>query len=322
MKLKSLTAAVLAVTLGLTACGAEEQQVASKSNEISVEDNYGEVTIPVPVERAAATDNRTFEILADWDVPVVAAPKRLVPKTIDAFQGDDVADMGMHREPNLEALVEAKPDLIISGQRFSHHYEEMKKLNPDVPIVDFEPRKDHDFFEDMKREVLAMGKIFGKESEAEGLVADFDKAAERAKKAYNGTDTVMAVNVSGGEIGYIAPKVGRTYGQIFELLNLKPALEVEGASSNHEGDDISVEAIAESNPKWIFVLDRDGAIKADQPDYQKASKVIADSPALKNVDAIKEQHLVYAPQDTYINESIITYTEMLNDIADAFEQSK
>ncbi|GGG76578.1 siderophore ABC transporter substrate-binding protein [Corynebacterium pelargi] len=323
MKLKAITAAMLAAGLGLAACSnAEEADVATKSQEITIEDNFGDVTIPLPVERVASTDNRTFEVLEDWDVPLVAVPKGLLPDTVEAYRGDDVADMGMHREPDLEALVKAKPDLIISGQRFSQHYEDMKKLNPGVPIVDFEPRDDQDFFEELKREVIAMGKIFDKESDANELVENFDKAAERAKKAYNGNDTVMAVNVSGGEIGYIAPKIGRTYGQVFELLDLKPALDVDGSSSNHEGDDISVEAIAESDPDWIFVLDRDGAVNSDKPDYQRASKVIADSPALKNVKAVKDDQIVYAPQDTYVNESIITYTEMLNDIADAFEQKK
>ena len=31
---------------------------------------------------------------------------------------------------------------------------------------------------------------------------------------------------------------------------------------------------------------------------------------------------VYAPKDTYTNESIITYTEILNSMADAFEAAK
>ncbi|WP_303325374.1 ABC transporter substrate-binding protein, partial [Actinomyces radicidentis] len=165
----------------------------------------------------------------------------------------------------------------------------------------------------------ALGEIFGKQDEAAALVADFNKALDRAKAAYDGTSTVMAVNVSGGEIGYVAPTVGRTYGPVFDLLGLKPALEVEGASSNHEGDDVSVEAIAESNPAWILVLDRDGAISADKADYKPAKDVLESNTALSDVTALRKGQVVYAPADTYTNESIITYTEILNDIADAFE---
>ena len=132
----------------------------------------------------------------------------------------------------------------------------------------------------------------------------------------------MAVNVSGGEVGYIAPSVGRTFGPVFDILNLTPALEVEGASSNHEGDDISVEAIAGSNPNWIFVLDRDGATSAaTEEGYTPALDVIAASPALQNVAAVQDNRVVLAPADTYTNESIVTYTEIFNQIADAFEQA-
>ena len=131
----------------------------------------------------------------------------------------------------------------------------------------------------------------------------------------------MAVDVSGGNIGYVAPGKGRTWGPVFDLLGLKPALEVEGSTDSHTGDDISVEAIAEANPAWILVLDRDAAITKDGSNTP-AETVINDNAALSNVNALQNKHVVYAPNDTYTNESIITYTEIFNSIADAFEAAK
>ena len=297
---------------------------ASDGDTISIEDNHGTQEVPKDAKAIAATDNRSFEILEKWGVDLVAAPKALVPFTVDAYREDDsVADMGMHREPDLEALVAAQPDLIINGQRFQQHYDDIKSLNPDSAILEFEPRDDEDFAEELRRHALGLGEALGHEDEAQELVDDFDAAIERAKEAYDGESTVMAVNVSGGEIGYVAPSVGRTYGPIFDLLDLKPALEVDDASSNHKGDDISVEAIAESNPDWMFVLDREAALSARlEADYQAAQDVIEGAAALQNVVAVKDGQVVYAPADTYTNESIITYTEILNDIADAFEAAK
>ena len=46
------------------------------------------------------------------------------------------------------------------------------------------------------------------------------RSIERAKKAYDGSSTVMAVDVSGGNIGYVAPGKGRTWGPVFDLLGL------------------------------------------------------------------------------------------------------
>ena len=310
-------------TAASSAAAAGSSAASSDSGTITVTDNHGTVEIASPPQRVVALDNRSFEILSDWGVDLVAAPKPLIPVTVTKYKNDEsIVDLGTHGEPNLEALVAAQPDLIISGQRFTRHYEDIKKLNPGVPIVEVEPRDDKPLDEELKRQVTVLGEIFGKEKEADALIQDFDAAVARAKAAYNGTDTVMAVNVSGGEIGYVAPGVGRTFGPIFEILGLTPALEVAGASSNHEGDDISVEAIAESNPAWIFVLDRDSAVKAEEGGFTPALDVISQSAALQNVAAVKDGHLVLAPADTYVNESIITYTEILNEIATAFENAK
>ena len=331
----SLAAIAAVAALGLAACSsgastsssqsssaaASETTQATQPSSVTVEANDGPVEIKLPVTRAASLDNRTFEVLQQWDVPLVAAPKKLIPTTVTAFNGEGVADVGMHRDPNLEALVAAEPDLIISGQRFSKFDAQIKELAPDVPLINLEPRDGKPFNEELIREVTELGEIFGKQDEAKKLVDDFNASIERAKKAYDGSSTVMAVDVSGGNIGYVAPGKGRTWGPVFDLLGLKPALEVEGSTDSHTGDDISVEAIAEANPAWIFVLDRDAAITKDGSNTP-AETVINDNAALQNVAALQNKHLVYAPNDTYTNESIITYTEIFNSIADAFEAAK
>ena len=327
----SLAAIAAIAALGLAACSSgatsSSQSTTSSASEatqassVSIEANDGTVDIKLPVTRAASLDNRTFEVLAQWNVPLVAAPKKLIPSTITAYNGDDIADVGMHRDPNLEALVAAEPDLIISGQRFSKYDAQIKELAPDVPLINLEPREGQPFDQELIREVTDLGEIFGKQDEAKKLVDDFNASIERAKNAYDGTSTVMAVDVSGGNIGYVAPGKGRTWGPVFDLLSLKPALEVEGSTDSHTGDDISVEAIAEANPAWIFVLDRDAAITKDGSNTP-AETVISGNAVLQNVTAISTGQVVYAPNDTYTNESIITYTEIFNSLADAFEAAK
>lgn len=330
-KLPALLALSAAISLALVGCSGASDSASSdgtstaavsQASSVTIEDNHGSVEIALPVQRAASTDNRTFEVLADWGVPLVAAPKQLIPSSITAYDGDDVADIGSHREPDLEALAAAEPDLVIVGQRFSDQYDSIAQLTPDAALLDLEPRDGEPFDAELKRQVTALGQVFGKETEAEQLITDFDAALERAKNAYDGSSKVMAVIVSGGEIGYSGPTTGRTWGPLFDLLELQPALEVEGSTDDHQGDDVSVEQIAESNPDWIFVLDRDAAISADDPSYTPAADVIAGNAALQNVTAVSSGQIVYAPEDTYTNESIITYTVILNSIADAFEGAR
>lgn len=332
-------ALVAAACLALSACGgtsaasgqdstagastdtAATAQADEATGPLTVQSNTGEVTVTRPVTRVAALDNRTFELLADWGVPVVAAPKTLVPATVTAFDGDGVVDLGTHREPDLEALVAAEPDLIISGQRFTQYNEDIAGLTQGVPLIDLEPREGEPLDSELIRQVTTLGEVFGKQDEAAATVAEFQAALDRAKAAYAalGEDaTVMAVNVSGEQIGYVAPHQGRTFGPLFDLLGMSPALQVDGATDSHTGDDISVEAIAESDPAWILVLDRDAALKSAK-DATPATQVISGNAALAATQAVSKGRVVYAPADTYTNESIQTYTELLSSMADAFE---
>jgi iron complex transport system substrate-binding protein len=314
----------------LAACSSDDDSDSgsgdSSSDTRTVTDARGEVEIPAEPERVAAFDNRIFQVLADWDIDLVSAPVTLIPPEIEKYHDDtEIHDTGSHREPNLEELVAAEPDLIITGYRYSSQYDEMKKLLPDTPIIDLsfgqdsEGEADQPLEDTLKEITNLIGEVFEKEDEAETLVENFDEAKDRAKAAYNPDETVMGLLTSGGDINYSAPSTGRSVGPVFDMLDLTPSYDHDG-SSNHQGDDISVEAIAQSNPDWILVLDRDGGTSSrDEADYESAAELIAESEALKNVTAVEEDNIVYFPQNFYTTEDIEAYTEVLNSIADAFE---
>ncbi|WP_314034381.1 ABC transporter substrate-binding protein [Dietzia sp. CH92] len=317
-----------ALALGLTACGSdadvENTAAEGETTTIEVEDNNGTQTVTIPPQSVVATDNRTFETLADWGVELKAGAVSLMPKTIAYKTDESIIDLGSHREPDLEAVVAAEPDLIINGQRFTQYQADFERLVPDAAIISLDPRDGQPFDAELKRQTTVLGEIFGKEAEAEQLNADLDAAIERVKAAYSADDTVMGLITSGGEINYVTPGTGRTIGPLFDILGLTPSLEVEDGSSNHQGDDISVEAIADSNPDIMIVMDRDGgtATGADDPAYRPASELLAESQALQGVTAVREDNIVYMPADTYTNESIQTYTEFLNALADKLEAAK
>ena len=318
-----LTALVAAPVLALAACGngAAGGDAAEGQTTIEVEDNNGAQTVATPPASVVATDNRTFETLSDWGVELSAGAVSLMPETIAYTEQEEIIDLGSHREPDLEAVVAADPDLIVNGQRYSQYHDDFVDLVPDATILELDPRDGEPFDGELARQVTVLGEVFDKQAEAEALVADFEAAVERAQAAYDGESSVMGVITSGGEIGYSAPGHGRTLGPVFDILGLTPALEVPEASEDHQGDDISVEAIADSNPDWILVMDRDAAVAADDPEYSPAAEVLEGSAALTNVTAVAEDNIVYMPADAYTNEGIQTYTEFFNTFADALESA-
>lgn len=322
-RILTATALGLAAVVALAGCAsgpAAAPTESGKASTVTVEDNNGEHTISTPPASVVATDNRTFQTLADWGIPVKAAAVSLMPETVSYVKDKSIIDLGTHMEPDLESVVAVEPDLIVNGQRFTQHHDKLAALVPEATILELDPRDGQPFDAELKRQVTVLGEVFGKQKEAKKLAADFDAAVDRAKKAYDGSG-VMAVTTSGGKIGYLAPKVGRTLGPVFDILGLKPALSVEGADDNHKGDDISVEAIAASNPSWILVMDRDAVFAKDDPSYVQAADILEKNQALASVTAIQQKHIVYMPTDTYLNEGIQTYTTFLNSFADALEKN-
>lgn len=319
-------AAAAALTFGLVACSDDSGSTEAAGNggettTVQVEDNFGTQTVTVPAENIVATDNRVFRTLEDWGIELAAAPVNLMPANLDYKTNDSIVNLGTHREPDLEAVVAVEPDLIINGQRFAQYGEDFKKLAPEAAIVDLTPREDQPYDEELRRQTKTLGDVFGKQEEAEKLIEEFDKSIERAKAAYDEQDKVMGVITSGGNINYAAPGSGRSLGPIFQILGLTPALEVDNASTDHEGDDISVEAIADSNPDIMLVMDRDAATAENNgEEYTPANELIANSAALKNVTAVTEDRIIYMPQYTYVDEGIQTYTEFFNSLADALEK--
>ncbi|RAE29898.1 iron ABC transporter substrate-binding protein, partial [Burkholderia multivorans] len=112
--------------------------------------------------------------------------------------------LGTHREPDLEQVAAAKPDLIVNGQRFAQFHDDLQKLAPEAVVLELDPRDGEAFDEELRRQTTVLGEVFGKQDEAKKLVEDFDASIDRAKAAYNGSDKAMGVITTAGDIGYVA----------------------------------------------------------------------------------------------------------------------
>lgn len=311
-------------TGGTTAEATDSASGDENSNEGSEVTDMGGNTVQVPADPQSiiATDNRIFVTLAEWGIELSAAPVELMPageeKLATYMENGDVINIGNHREPTMEVFITAEPDLILNGQRFAQYEQDIRGLvGDDVAFIDTDIDVENSRIDEQLRELTTLlGEVFGHQEDAEQLIADFDEAIERASEAYDSDQTVVGVLTSGGSINYVAPVTGRAIGPIYDVLGLTPALEREG-STNHQGDDISVEAIADANPDWILVLDRDAG--AGTEGAASAHELIVESEALANVTAVNEGNIIYLNPNFYTAEDIQHYTELFNDMADAFE---
>lgn len=300
-----------------TEAPADDAAAEAEAGPRVITDRSGEVEVPVPAERIVATDNRVVRLLDAWGVDLVAAPLDVFPGEISYADDADVANLGNHGEPDLEALIAADPDLVLNGYRFSDYYDDIKELVPDAAVVNTDTDYEStDTAGQLRWLTTLAGEAVGHDAEAAELIAAFDASIERAAAAYDPAETVMGLLTSGGDISYVAPVTGRSIGPIFPILGFTPALEQEAEDVSH-GDDISVEAIAAANPDWLIVLDRDAAITADGDEFSSAAELITESEALANVTAVIEDQIVYLPSNFYLTEDILVYTELFDSIADA-----
>ncbi len=321
----ALALPLVAGLLALTACasgpaaGSGDAGTATTAapETVTVTDNHGEIEVPYQPERVVALDNHVFQTLSDWGVELVAAPKPVMGDLWPEYTDDpEVLDVGSHREPDLEQVLAAEPDLVIGGQRFGSYYTDLLGMVP--ATIETDPTEDEVITDGLVRQVEVLGQVFGKEDEAAELAQALEDATAAAADAYNGTDTVMGLITSGGEIAYAAPGSGRAVGPVFTALDLVPAIETQAEDTTH-GDDISLEAIAQSDPDWLIVLDRDGAL--DTEGYVAAQELVEGSPLLQDVTAVREGQVIYLDPDFYLTEDIQSYTALFEQIADAFGAS-
>lgn len=286
---------------------------------VTVTDMAGnEVTID-SVESVGITDNRFFQLAANWDLAVTVAPRQLMSPNNPLKDVDSILDVGTHGEPDLETFVAADPDVIINGYRFSAETgEAVHAAAPDAAFVDMTGPEDQSADEYVVESLTLMGEIFNKNDEADALIEEFHDALDAAKGAYNPEDTVLGLLTSGGEINFSNPIDGRGASTFFGLLDLTPALDVTG-SSEHLGDSVSLEALSETNADILLVLDREAAVASGTGEVSPARDLITTSPSLANLPAVQNDAIYVMPDDYYLTEDVFAYISVLNGLIEVFE---
>ncbi|ALJ21539.1 ABC transporter substrate-binding protein [Microbacterium sp. No. 7] len=306
--------------------GTDSESAPAASDEsyypITVTDMAGnEVTIE-SADSVGITDNRFFQLAADWDLPVTVAPRDLMSPNNPLVDDESILNTGTHREPDFEQFVAADPDVIINGYRYSGETADgVKEAAPDAAFIDMTGPEDQTVDEYVTQSVTLMGEIFNKEAEAQAILDQFHAAIDDAKAAYDPALTVMGLVTAGGEINYSNPFDGRGASVFFSLLDLTPALDTEGSES-HTGDSVSLEALAEANADVLIVLDRDAAVSEEGEKATPALELINGSAALANVPAVKNQAIYVFPADFYLTEDVFAFTTVLEGLTELFSSAK
>lgn len=255
----------------------------------TIETAQGPVSLAGGSETTVVLDLAILDIFDTLDIPVAGVAGGPKPEYLADYGTEATPQLGSFFEPDLEKINAVAPDLVIVAGRSRAKLEEVAKVAPAIDLT----ADSTDLVGSLERNMAELGKLYGKEEKAAetmtALKARF--AALRAKSADAGKALVLIT--TGGRMSTHGAQ-GR-FATIFNEMGFDPA--IENVDSGTHGQPISNEYILETNPDWIFVVDRDAAIGRDgQPAQQ-----MLDNALVHKTTAWKEGQVVFLdPADWYL----------------------
>ncbi|ANY66647.1 ferrichrome ABC transporter [Paenibacillus sp. BIHB 4019] len=187
----------------------------------------------------------------------------------------DVIDLGSGRELNLEKIIEANPDVIVT---FKGHidalYDELSKIAPVVQI---------NYADTWEEATLLSAQIVGKEELAEQYIKETKAAIEQSKQQLGALkDKTFALLRVGDDGTFIAQGTNNTmyYNETTGFGLLVP----KGYPADN--DVLSVEALSDMNPDYIIF----------QHDIEVAKAAVKQNEKLavwQSLAAVKNNHVLY-----------------------------
>ncbi|PDP85895.1 hypothetical protein CQJ94_19285 [Glycomyces fuscus] len=297
-----------ASALVLAGCSAESEADTTEAAEtIVVEAENGEVEIPRDPETVVVFDNAQLDILDALGVDVAGIPSSdAVPELFaDYAESDDVADVGSLFEPDFEAVAALDPDVIISGGRSSAVTGELAEIAPTIDMS----LDSADIIGSISERTTAYGEVFDRTEEAGALVTELESRVEEvgAKVAEAGDGLVLMANA--GEISAYGP--GSRFGFFYDSLGLEPSIEIDNEESRH-GEVLSFEALAEADPDWLYVIDRDNAIGEEGA---SPAEQVLDNDLVDRTTAAREDQVLYLDSaEMYLVGGVQAHLNAIDDI--------
>jgi iron complex transport system substrate-binding protein len=250
--------------------------------DVAVKHAQGETTVATNPEKVVVFDFATLDNLDRLGVKIIGVPGSIAfPEYLKKYDGADYTKVGTLFEPDYEAVNAAEPDLIIVGGRSAAKYGELAKIAPTIDLT--VPAKE--FISGTEANIEKLGQIFGKETEAKAEVDKLNSELAALKEKTKGKGKGLMILTSGGKISAYGP--GSRFGVLHDSFGVEPA--APDLSVGNHGQPVSSEFILETNPDWLFVLDRDAAIGREGT----SAKQLLDNELARQTNAWKNDQVVY-----------------------------
>ncbi|WP_455477685.1 siderophore ABC transporter substrate-binding protein [Bartonella sp. B41] len=249
---------------------------------VNVNHVSGTTSVPTSPKKVVVFDLASLDNMNRLGIEAVAGvPEGKKPSYLQKFDDAKYETVGTLFEPNYEKIATIQPDLIIISSRTQSKYKDLSKIAPtiDLTVGNQTP------FEDIERNLTILGKIFGKEKEAEKEIAQINENLAEVRKNAKGKGKGLILMTSGGKISAFGPK--SRFDIIHSKFGIIPA--TDKLTVEKHGQIISPEFILETNPDWLFVIDRDAAIGREG----ESAEQILNNELVRRTIAGKQNQIIY-----------------------------
>ncbi|WP_033543961.1 ABC transporter substrate-binding protein [Planococcus sp. CAU13] len=320
--MKKWTLFILAALLMLlAACSSGEEDAAtgteSGGDPVTIQGTNGEVTLDEPAKKVVVLEWTYAEnLLALGIQPAGMADIESYGDyvNIEPQLDDTVVNVGGRQEPNLEAIAEIDPDLII-GVDFRHTamLEELERIAPTVIFNPYPEDESIDLYQEMETTFLEMAKAVGKTEEAEGVLADLEtkyeeSAAEIEAADLKTKDVILTLAYSGPQ----APEI-----RVFTPNSMASIiLDRIGLNNVHQPDQYEIFGSSTFNVEGLVQYE-DANYLYTVPDEDNIYKnQLAGNAVWENLNFVQEGRTFDLGPDTWLYGGPLSAETLMNQITD------
>jgi iron complex transport system substrate-binding protein len=263
----------------------------SLAADIVVKHAQGETILPGTPSKVLVQDWAAFDNLQALGIAVAGVPSSNAPSYLQGLVPADALQIGSLFEPDFEGIAAAEADVYFVSARSASAYPTAKDI---LPTIDLSLADNSDIIGGIKGNLTKLGEIFGVADKAAELNAALDAKVGEVKAAADGKGNALVLVTNAGNVGVYGPDSRVAW--IHNQVGIPSAMQ-NVKDGDHGGDGVSFEFILETNPDWLFVVDRDAGTGASTG----AAAALLDNELVNQTKAAKEGHIVYLdPQAAYI----------------------
>lgn len=319
-KLRSVFMVFFTISTLCLLSGCNQENKDDNLPKIKVIHELGQSELSENPQKVVVFNTATLDTMDAMDIKIVGVPQSGVtlPDYLAKYKTKEYVNVGTLFEPDYEVLSQIDPDLIVSGGRTADSYIKLSKIAPTIAIGN----KSAQFRESLMNAITELGLIFHKEEIAQSMIEKFNEKIEviqaiTIKKAEQNEANALVLMINGGKFANFG--AGSRFGFIFDSLGFTTAQGLSQKDKAQHGNVLSAELIAKVNPDWLFVINRDNAVGANQTSSEVYLK---ENPLIIKTKAWEKGQIIYINSaEVYLTGGYQAYMRLMDQILEALNKN-